>query len=134
MDDGQSPTVGISSPIMDEQQIPRVGFSSWTVPNLSITLVDQVHTTLPDGSSSPAQLGSLALGGAVNQTFTPDSGVAINASLIPGWFYEQGATRQTRTVSKFRSLFFPFGLMLQVVPHIAEAARFRDLSRIIETP
>ena len=95
IDDGQTHTVGTSMPIMDQLQIPRVGFSNWVVPNLSITLVNEIYATLPDGTSYPVQVGNLALGSAVNQTFTTGSGPSINASLIPGWFYEQGVTGNT---------------------------------------
>ncbi|KAL8793459.1 MAG: hypothetical protein Q9195_003942 [Heterodermia aff. obscurata] len=80
---------------MDQLQIPRVGFSNWIVPNLSISLVNEIYTTLPDGTSYPVQAGNLALGSAVNQSFTTSSGPSINASLIPGWFYEQGVTGNT---------------------------------------
>ena len=92
IDDGQTQTVGKSTSIMDQLQIPRVQFSSWVVPNLSISLVNEIYTTLPDGTSYPVQVGNLALGSSVNQSFTTGSGPSINASLIPGWFYEQGVT------------------------------------------
>ena len=95
MDDGQTQTIGISMPIMDQLQIPRVGFSNWAVPNLSISLVNEIYTTLPDGTSYPVQAGNLALGSAVNQSFTTGFGPSINASLIPGWFYDQGVTGNT---------------------------------------
>ena len=95
IDDGQTQTIGISMPIMDQLQIPRVGFSNWVVPNLSISLVNEIYTTLPDGTSYPVQVGNLALGSAINQSFTTGFGPSINASLIPGWFYDQGVTGNT---------------------------------------
>ena len=73
---------------MESLLIPRQGFAPWTVQNLSIKLVEDIYTTLPDGSNYPLQVGNLALGGNVNQTFgdPPDN---INASLIPGWFFQE---------------------------------------------
>lgn len=82
---------GHQSYIMDQLVISAGGID---VQNLSILLVSNASMIYPDGSNYPVQLGSLSLGGlAVNQTFsyydTAKERPPINASLLPGYLWEQ---------------------------------------------
>lgn len=91
IDGGATQSVVTAISITEQLQIPRIGNSPWNVPNLSIALVENISISFPSGSGGyPAELGSLALGSAINQSFTLGSGSPdINASLIPGWFFAQ---------------------------------------------
>ncbi|KAL8727697.1 MAG: hypothetical protein Q9166_005870 [cf. Caloplaca sp. 2 TL-2023] len=62
------------------------------VPNLSVRMITEVSTIYPDGSHYPVQLGQLALGASnSNQSFTQyGDEPAINASLVPGYLWDQG--------------------------------------------
>lgn len=78
---------GVKNDVMDTLIFPSTGTAvdAATVSNLSIGLYSSLYMTYPDGSQYPPQLGFLALGPRVNQSFN-----SINASLIPGAVMEQG--------------------------------------------
>lgn len=99
------PNPSIRCRSLQELEIPFIGnsgVSKTCYPSMemltprSLIVVDETYITLLDGSSYPVQVGNLALGPGVNQTFTRESGQSsINASLIPGWFFEQATTANT---------------------------------------
>lgn len=73
---------------------PETGIDNWNISNgmLPVGINMAIHTsswaTLPDGSTYPLTVGSLALGapGTVNQTFGfGDNTPAFNATLLPGY-------------------------------------------------
>ncbi|KAL8849551.1 MAG: hypothetical protein Q9221_005485 [Calogaya cf. arnoldii] len=79
--------------IMDQLTLGPVGTqNSVVVPNLSVRMITEITTTYPDGSQYPLQLGQLALGASnANQSFTqPTGNPLINASLVPGYLWDQG--------------------------------------------
>lgn len=90
IDVGSTQSVGTAVSIMEELQIPRIGNSAWSVPNVSIALVEEIYHLFPNGSGGyPAEVGTLSLGSAINQSFTQSGSPDVNASLIPGWFFAQ---------------------------------------------
>ena len=75
-----------SSTIRDNLQL-----SGQDVANISVTIYPKITMVYPDGNY-PLQLGELALGPKVNQSFGIGPDVpAINASLIPGYLAAQNA-------------------------------------------
>jgi hypothetical protein len=76
---------------------PQTGTDNWNISDstidmfpigINMALQTSSWATLPDGSTYPLSVGSLALGapGTVNQTFTLGDGVpAFNATLLPGF-------------------------------------------------
>ena len=62
--------------------------------NASLMLLESQVVKYPGGRTAPFFAGCLSLGGgaAVNQSFTVDAGPAINASVPPGWMWEQAWT------------------------------------------
>ncbi|GAP86299.1 putative aspartic-type endopeptidase [Rosellinia necatrix] len=67
--------------------IDNMDLGGLTVPNVSLALLSASYAVYPDDTWYPLSAGCLGIGapGTVNQTFTTNSGPAINASLIPGW-------------------------------------------------
>ncbi|KAM0428862.1 hypothetical protein ACHAPT_006662 [Fusarium lateritium] len=61
-----------------------------TATNVSLSLLTDQRIKYPGGQRVPFFAGCLSVGGnrAVNQSFTMDGVPAINASLPPGWMYE----------------------------------------------
>ncbi|KAI1075554.1 acid protease [Whalleya microplaca] len=62
-----------------------------TIASTSIALLDASYLEYPDGRWQPLTVGCLGIGApkTVNQSFTMNTGPAINASLIPGYLWEQ---------------------------------------------
>ncbi|KAI9898843.1 hypothetical protein N3K66_005304 [Trichothecium roseum] len=62
--------------------------------NASLMLLESQVVKYPGGRTVPFFAGCLSLGGggAVNQSFALDAGPAINASVPPGWMWEQAWT------------------------------------------
>ncbi|KAI8718283.1 Peptidase A1 domain-containing protein [Fusarium sp. LHS14.1] len=62
--------------------------------NVSLALLKDQRIKYPGGQKVPFFAGCLSMGGnkAINQSFTPMSGPAINGSLPPGWMFENAWT------------------------------------------
>ena len=65
-----------------------------TISNVSMALLGENFAVYPDASQIPLSVGCLGIGAPenVNQTFSNSFGPAVNASLIPGYLWEQGTT------------------------------------------
>lgn len=66
-----------------------------TVENVSLVLLKSQKIKYPGGQTSPFFAGCLSLGGrrATNQSFSQPGAPAINASLPPGWMWENEWTK-----------------------------------------
>ncbi|KAF9777458.1 hypothetical protein IL306_004425 [Fusarium sp. DS 682] len=76
--------------------LDRVWLNGAYAENVSLALLDsQQKIKYPGGQTSPFFAGCLSLGGrrATKQTFSQDNAPPINASLVPGWFWEHEWTR-----------------------------------------
>lgn len=71
------------TPIRDQLQI-----QGQIVANLSAEIFSDITMVYPDGNY-PLQVGELALGPTVNQSFSESEAPSINASLIPGYLAAQ---------------------------------------------
>ncbi|UPL00830.1 hypothetical protein LCI18_011764 [Fusarium solani-melongenae] len=62
--------------------------------NVSLALLENQRIKYPGGQKVPFFAGCLSMGGnkAINQSFTPMDGPAINGSLPPGWMFENAWT------------------------------------------
>ncbi|KAI0409106.1 aspartic peptidase domain-containing protein [Xylaria palmicola] len=71
--------------------IDNMDLGGLTVPNVSLALLSNSYAVYPDNTWYPLSVGCMGIGApdTVNQTFTLDSGPAINASLVPGWLNAQ---------------------------------------------
>ncbi|KAI0109525.1 aspartic peptidase domain-containing protein [Nemania sp. FL0031] len=67
--------------------IDNMDLGGLTVPNVSLALLSASYAVYPDNTWYPLSVGCLGIGapGTVNQSFTPNSGPLINASLVPGY-------------------------------------------------
>lgn len=74
---------GDEAPVRDQLQI-----AGQTVPNLSALMFADFTMDYPDGKY-PLQVGELALGPVVNQSFSQKGCPEVNASLVPGFLNAQ---------------------------------------------
>ncbi|KAI1403086.1 acid protease [Hypoxylon fuscum] len=74
--------------------VDSMEFGGATIPNVSMALLEQSYMAYPDGTWYPLTVGCLGIGApnTVNQSFSNSFGPAINASLIPGYLWEQKTT------------------------------------------
>ncbi|KAJ2981549.1 hypothetical protein NUW58_g6661 [Xylaria curta] len=74
-----------------ESWIDNMDLGGLTVPNVSLALLAESYAAYPDSTWYPLSAGCLGIGApeTVNQSFTTNSGPAINASLVPGWLNAQ---------------------------------------------
>ncbi|XXG98608.1 hypothetical protein Hte_004933 [Hypoxylon texense] len=76
---------------MTTSWVDTVDFGGATIENVSLALLDQSYMAYPDGTWYPLTVGCLGIGApdTINQSFSNSYGPAINASLIPGYLFEQ---------------------------------------------
>ncbi|KUJ23119.1 uncharacterized protein LY89DRAFT_693389 [Mollisia scopiformis] len=90
---GAMPLTGTHAVQFDTAIVPAPDLvAPATIPNLSLQVIPNAYYTLPNGTTYPPEVGTLALGAeSVNQTYpVVDSVSNFNASLISGYLYEAG--------------------------------------------
>jgi hypothetical protein len=70
----------------------NIGNHMETIPDFDQAVFDSIWGTLPDGTTYPLSVGSMALGApnAVNQSFSNSPRPPVNATLLAGWLTTTG--------------------------------------------